>query len=242
MGSKWGYIDEIGDIAIDFQYDEAGPFGERKLALVALGGEKALIKTDGTAVLSGFYRIVVTDSMIFGTVGATHGLYDQDGHLLQSFSRTLWNFEIISDRYVRFYQVLGNANVIYDGDGEIHREYDTGTAAAPSEWLFIEEEIWFVYENGITVTLAGDHATFTVTADAYVAAADGYEIIVSRGGRYGVVGFKGNVVVDFLYAGIAVSTDGYFLVSLPDTAAFGCLDSRGRTVLPVIYSDIRFRQ
>ncbi|GEM_PF-5745379 len=241
-GSKWGYIDEIGNVAIDFLYDAAEPFGERRLAQVTLDGEKALIKTDGTAVLSGFYRITVTDGLIFGTIGENHSLYDQNGNALISFSRTVWNYEIISERFIRFYQVLGTTNVIYDGNGEIYLEYESNSAMAPDDWLFVEDEIWFIYENGTTVTVTGEYKTFVIEADAYVAPAGGYRIIASRGGLLGVIGFNGDIIVDCVYSGIAASTDGYFLISLPDIAAFGCLDRKGRTILPTIYSDIRVGQ
>ncbi|MFH0992821.1 MAG: WG repeat-containing protein [bacterium] len=242
LGDKWGYIDEIGNVAIEFLYDEAASFGERGLALVTLAGDEALIKTDGMAVLSGFYRIVITADMIFGTIGEIHGLYDQNGTLLVSFSRTIWNFEILNERFIRFFEVMGTTNAIYDGDGQICREYASGSDEAPDDWMAVDKEIWFIFETGTTVTLSGEHKTFTIDAEAYVAPATGYQIIASRDGLLGVVGFKGNVVVDFIYAGIGVTADGYFLVSPPDTAAFGCLDRKGRTVLSAIYNDIRVGQ
>jgi WG containing repeat len=86
VGAKWGYLDLLGNIAIEPRYEYVGPFVDG-VADVELDGQTSYIHKDGTTFLSlpaGIRGVSIVDGRAVIWRGEKYGISDEIGNIIVS--------------------------------------------------------------------------------------------------------------------------------------------------------------
>ncbi|MBD2867863.1 WG repeat-containing protein [Paenibacillus arenilitoris] len=243
-GTKWGYIDEGGRMAIQPRYDDAGDFQENGLAIVREDGRAGIIDATAHYVVPPNYESINPFSERRAVVidGQGFRLIDEAGTVL---TRKAYSYiSSMKDGRAVFY-VAGNG----EGGGDSRYGYldSDGNEAIPAQYEEAND-----FEDGKAVVKIKDKEYALIGPDgsrlatyplAYVGPlGDGRLAFQSdMAGKYGYIDERGTVVLQPAYTSAFPFRDGRAIVNTAEDykSAYGVIDEKGEFVVKPAYNDIR---
>ncbi|WP_274649776.1 WG repeat-containing protein [Paenibacillus humicola] len=251
-GTKWGYIDESGRMAIRPQYDDAREFQPNGLAVVGKNGRYGLIDRSGRFVVQPIYgsispfsegRAVVIDDEGFKVI-------DEAGTVITK--RAYPFIADMSGGRAVFYVMNGEGSGGGEGGagaGEIRYGYLDlqGNEVIPAQYESAED-----FSGGKAVVKVKEREYALIDPNGRKLASYPYAFVGSPGdgllpfrqeedGKYGYIDERGNVVISPVYTGAFPFRDGRAVVYMGEDFKwnYGVIDKRGRCVVRPEYNDIR---
>ncbi|MEK5037068.1 WG repeat-containing protein [Sporosarcina sp. FSL K6-3457] len=226
-GNKWGYINEFGEVVIDFQYDHAHSFSEGK-ALV----EKH-IKEDG--YVRRYYYIITPDNK---SIQLKYGNRDHDYFDVEIYDTTFYN------GYILVPADTPNGRFVFDEYGQAFDDSaflpTEGTLAKYNYYRTLDEEYVILYEElGFRGARPFNQGMAPVRFEDPKDKNGHYWSFLKKDGTL----WSGSKFYDFHIRDIRKSNQvftDYSLASLMNSEGkWGAVNKEGETILPFKYEQLR---
>lgn len=247
---KWGYIDNEGNVVIDFQYDAAAPFSEG-MAMVAKYEKTGFIDTTGNLVIDCKYEDAGDEGFQDGVVrvykDGEWGVIDKEENIIVSFGK--------------YFRIREFKNGIAQVEGEIRRDWSSESGYIDTkgneiislsldnlglkyfcEDLAVKSTAKYNSSNSIGETKYGyvNSKQNVVIDPKYKVAGDfseGLAYVSEDGENYGFIDKEGNLVIDYQFKLAQNFSNGYAMVANEDKKC-GVIDTKGNLVVDYQYGYI----
>lgn len=204
QGEKWGYINQNGDLVIDYQFDEANPFSEG-LACVGVGDwsnrKYGFINENGKTVIDFQFDEVRLGVFSEGLAGVYDG-YDRKTRKFGYIDRSgKYVIEPIYDGGELFSEGLAPVWVKDRGNGYIDNK---GNVV-----IVFQYDAAYPFSEGLAGVRVGDWKT----------------------GKYGFIDKTGQLIIDCQFDRIGYFSEG--LAAVIKNGRVGFIDNKGRYVLDI---------
>jgi hypothetical protein len=228
-GTKWGYIDKTGDVVIAATYDDAFSFNEHGLALVEVGDLYKVINKKNQIILDSYDDINDVGDFFVVKDGTDVFFVDLKGERVDTV-----NYEDggpFTGGYFGFANYSPDELYVYNARGKqvfvITNQTDMDDSA---DFFVFGGAFWvlFVREDGLELDNGKAADTMAFDGDDIIEVYNKL-VVVRDAGKTGVVNFKDEHIVEFLYDSIDLFGDDYMLVRLG--TFYGILNSKGDTIV-----------
>lgn len=225
---KWGFIDECGNIVIDFQYDNVKVGFKNGYAAVEQDGSWFFINFDGVNIFQNCYEDIKSFSEGYAGVklGERWGFIDQHGGWIiephyddvGSFSEGLVSVKKYIDGVGMWAYINAKDEIIIDfdiydtseGRLQVVGEFKNGYAlVSKTLYCLINKSGQVVLgDNSYLLTLGSDYSSETGWIYAY-----DYTDTEMKEKKYGLIDIDNNVILPFVFDSITEIKDSLVVVS-----------------------------
>ncbi|MEY8745653.1 WG repeat-containing protein [Paenibacillus tundrae] len=244
QGTRWGYMNEQGNLRLEPVLDDARDFQPNGLAVVVQNGKAGVINLNGQFVVQPLYdsinsyvegRAIVIDSQGFKMI-------DEQGHVL-----TRRAYPFIAD-------VSGGRALFYDtdsssGGGTIKYGYLDHSG---QEVIKAQFQSAYDFQQGKAVVQIKDNEYALIDLNGNRLATYPYPYVCPLGdgllafqketaGKYGYIDERGNIIIQPQFSTALPFHDGLAIVNTSEDykSSYGVINPHGQFVIQPTYNDIR---
>ncbi|MFF2089654.1 WG repeat-containing protein [Paenibacillus sp. NPDC058174] len=240
-GTKWGYINSNGTVAIRPQYEYANPFQLIGYAVVQLNGKQGLIDSSGAYVAQPVYDYIgsFSEGRVPVIKGSNYRLMNESGELVGEQSFTYMAGMHDGRAVVSATQDGGDSKY-----GYIDRQ---GAVAIPLQYEDAGD-----FSHGRALVKVKDHEFALILPNGVKLATYNYAFVGQPGdgylpfrqtenGKTGYINELGAVVIPPRYAMALPFESGRAIINMSEGVdnQYGVIDRQGNTVIKPIYNDIQ---
>ncbi|MCK7488201.1 MAG: WG repeat-containing protein [Bacillus subtilis] len=229
LARKWGYIEKSGEIAIPTTYDDAYSFNEHGLALVEVGDLFKVINKKNQIIVDGYDDITDVGNFFVCKQGTNVFFVNLKGVRVSDvnyedggpFDGGFFGFANYSPDELYVFNAKGKQVLAITSQADMDDSND---------FFVIDDELWVLLIRDDKLELINGKPADTLTFDGDDIV-DVYNklVVVARRRKTGVVNFKDEHIVEFLYDAITLFGDDYILVRLG--TFYGILNHKGQTIV-----------
>lgn len=233
LHGNWGFIDEQGNLVIDFQYDSVYDFREGLACVQNENGLWGYIDKTGNVVIPRIYDHVTyfsPEGVALVVEGSTGYLIDKTGNVLletdyeSSGECSEGLINVKKDEKWGYIDTQGN--LVIDCQYDVCGHFSEGLA-----WVSNGDNSGYIDQQGNVVI----DFTFDSSYPSHSEFKNGYAV-VQKDGKLGMIDKQGNTVIDFIYEYLGSCSDDGLIYARKD-GAYGYIDINGNTVLDFQYDD-----
>lgn len=233
LHGNWGFIDEQGNLVIDFQYESVYDFREGLACVQNLYGFWGYIDKTGNVVIPCTYDHVTyfsPEGVALVIEGSTGYLIDKTGNVLletdyeSSGECSEGLINVKKDEKWGYIDTQGN--LVIDCQYDVCGHFSEGLA-----WVSNGDKSGYIDQQGNVVI----DFIFDSSYPSHSEFKNGYAV-VQKDGKLGIIDKQGNTVIDFIYEYLGACSDDGLIYARKD-GDYGYIDINGNTVLDFQYDD-----